>query len=134
MTDCIFCKIISGAAPSWKVYENDKVVAFLDINPISSYHTLVVPKIHCTNIFEAKESELKAVITAVKIIAEKYKNVLGINDLQILNNNGKYGQQEVFHMHFHIIPRSKGDNKNIRWNTDAILKSNFESMLQKLNQ
>ena len=114
MNDCIFCKIIHGEAPSWKVFENEQVYAFLDIHPASRYHTLVIPKKHYENIFDIPEEELKEVIAVVKKIAKLYEAKLGIKNLQIINSNGVEGQQHVFHIHFHLVPRKRGDSQNIR--------------------
>ena len=109
MNDCIFCKIVKGEANSWKVYETKEAYAFLDIHPASKYHTLVIPKKHYTDIFDISEKELKAVMTLVKKVAKLYKDKLDIKNIQILNNNGAEAQQDIFHTHFHIVPRWFGD-------------------------
>ena len=111
MEDCIFCKIIKGEIKSWKVWENE------DVSPASAYHTLIIPKKHFENIFDIPERELKEVIAAVRKISKLYEEKLGIKNLQIINSSGKEGQQEVFHIHFHIVPRKKGDGQNIKWKT-----------------
>ena len=117
MNDCIFCKIIRAEAKSWKIWENDYAYAFLDIHPVSRYHTLVIPKNHYENIFDIPESELREVIAGVKKVCKLYEEKLGIQNLQIVNSNGREGQQDVFHIHFHIVPRKKGDGQNIKWKT-----------------
>lgn len=133
MNDCIFCKIAKGEAKSWKVYENETVYAFLDINPISKFHTLVIPKKHYKDIFEIPEEELKEVISIVKKLAQRFKDKLGIENVQILNNNGKAGQQDVFHIHYHIIPRRKNDGQNMKWKNHPELRKEFDQMLEDLN-
>lgn len=133
MNDCIFCKIVKGEAKSWKVYENEKVYAFLDINPISRFHTLVIPKKHYKDIFDIPEEELKEVISIVKKLAQRFKDKLGIENMQILNNNGRAGQQDVFHIHYHIIPRRKNDGQNMKWKNYPELRKEFEKMLQDLD-
>ncbi|MEO0340963.1 MAG: HIT family protein, partial [Bacteroidota bacterium] len=108
MTDCIFCKVARGDAPSWKVYENESTYAFLDINPVSRYHTLVIPKKHYQDIFDIEEKDLQALIATVKKVAKYYKEHLGLEDIQIISNSGAAAQQTVFHLHFHIVPRHHG--------------------------
>ena len=83
MDNCIFCKVVKGEASSWKVFENEWVYAFLDINPATRYHTLIIPKNHYTNIFEIPESELHAVMSVVQKIAKAYRDQLGFHHLQI---------------------------------------------------
>ncbi|MCK4729975.1 MAG: HIT family protein [Candidatus Aenigmarchaeota archaeon] len=107
--DCLFCKIVKGEIPTLKVYENSSVLAFLDVNPCSLGHTIIIPKKHyqkIEDIPEGKINELFSVITKlVKIIPE----IVGTTDCNIGLNNGKFAGQEVPHVHFHIIPRFEGD-------------------------
>ncbi|KAA1245173.1 HIT family protein [Aquimarina sp. RZ0] len=132
MNNCIFCKIAKGEAKSWTVYEDEHTYAFFDIHPVSKYHTLVIPKKHYTNIFDIPEKELKAVMTTVKKVSKLYENKLGIRNIQIISNSGAEAQQEVFHLHFHIIPRKKGDGQHIRWNTYPQWTQDFDTMLLKI--
>ena len=132
MHNCIFCKIIIGEAPSWKVWENENVYAFLDINPVSRYHTLVIPKKHYENIFDIPERELHEVIAGVRTVSRLYQQKLGINHLQIVNSNGHEAQQDVFHIHYHIVPRKLGDGQNIRWKTHAEWREDFDQMISKI--
>ena len=110
--DCIFCKIIDGKIPSFKIYENEYVYAFLDIAKDCYGHTLVVPKAHHENIFDCDEKYLSEVIKAVQHIANHYKD-LGFNAVNIINASGKEAEQSVFHLHFHIIPRKTNDGLKI---------------------
>ncbi|MFK7947946.1 MAG: HIT family protein [Saprospiraceae bacterium] len=130
--NCVFCKIVNGDLPSWKVWENDEVYAFFDINPMSRYHTLVIPKKHYINIFDIPENDLKAVIAVVRQIAKLYKEKLDIEHIQILSNNGEAAGQDVFHLHYHIIPRQDGDNKKSRWKAHPEWRKDFDEMLKKL--
>ena len=132
MKDCIFCQVARGESKSWKVYENDTVYAFLDINPATRYHTLIIPKKHYTNIFDISEEELKDVISVVKKLSKLYKEKLGIENIQIISNTGAEAQQTVFHIHFHIVPRKKGDGQDVQWTTHAQWRSEFDGMLKKL--
>jgi histidine triad (HIT) family protein len=129
---CIFCKIVKGEAPSWKVYENEKVYAFLDINPVSRYHTLVIPKTHYENIFDISDEDLQAVISVVGKLSKLYQQKLNINHIQVVNSNGKEAQQDVFHIHYHIVPRKFSDGQSIRWKTFPEWRTEFDGMLDKL--
>ncbi len=107
---CIFCKIIAGEIPSYKVYEDEQVLAFLDINPVNHGHTLVVPKKHFVNIEEADEQVLCQIIKIVKKIGISLKKNLGAAGYNVLENNDPVAGQIVPHLHFHVIPRLLGDD------------------------
>ena len=132
MENCIFCKIVSGEFNSWKVYEDDHTFAFLDINPLNVYHTLVITKKHYENIFDIPEDEAVNVIKTVKKIADMYSKKLGLENIQIINNSGAQAQQDVFHIHFHIVPRYSGDNQNIKWTPRTELREKFDELLLRL--
>jgi histidine triad (HIT) family protein len=132
MSDCIFCKIVRGDEKSWKVYENDHVYAFLDIHPVSEYHTLVIPKTHYTDIFDIPEHEMLEVMSVVKKLVTVFKTRLGIEAVQIVNSSGAEAQQHVFHIHFHIVPRKRGDGQNIRWSTHPEWVGKFDQLLEKI--
>lgn len=100
--DCVFCEIIKGNIPCEKVYEDEKVFAFLSNNPVKPGHTLVVPKVHVRNILDCPPDILSDVMTGVKKISEKLTKD-GAKAIQIVQNNEK-PLQEVFHLHFHVIP------------------------------
>lgn len=132
MSDCIFCQIVRGEAPSWKIMENEYVYAFLDINPVSQYHTLVIPKKHFENIFDIDDQYIMEISKVLRHLSQAYQKQLGINHLQIVNSNGREGQQDVFHLHFHIVPRSLGDGQNIRWRTHPEWRTQFDQWLEEL--
>jgi histidine triad (HIT) family protein len=132
MSDCIFCKIVAGEAQSWKVYENDSVYAFLDIHPVSEYHTLIIPKKHYENIFDIPEKELTDVMLVVKKLAGLYHTQLGINHLQIINSSGAEAQQHVFHIHFHIVPRQRGDGQDVKWTTHPEWTTKYDQLLARI--
>ncbi len=131
MSACIFCKIVKGEAKSWKVYEDDNVYAFLDINPVSEYHTLVIPKAHYENIFDVPEDELLKVMAVVRTLAILYRERLGIHNVQIFSNAGREAQQDVFHLHFHIVPRQAGDGQNIVWRTHPEWRARFDTLVER---
>lgn len=107
MDDCIFCKIIKGEIPSNKVYEDNDIIAFKDINPIAPVHILVVPKKHISSLNEIEENDellIGKIFTTIKKIAKE--NNLE-NGYRVINNCGKDGRQEVMHIHFHLIGGKK---------------------------
>ncbi len=108
MEDCIFCKIVRGEIPSVRVYENERVFAFMDINPISKGHTLVIPKRHAENLWEISSEDLCAVQTAAGILAHAIKNSLTAEGIACLQLNGRAVGQVVMHYHLHLVPRVKG--------------------------
>ncbi len=112
MSDCIFCKIIAGEIPSYKVYEDEEVYAFLDLSQVTKGHTLVVPKTHVTDIFEYDEELAAAVFARIPKIARALEKAFPeAEGLNIVNNNKELAYQSVFHSHIHLIPRySKEDD------------------------
>lgn len=132
MKNCIFCQISNQKIKSWKVYENEYVYSFLDINPVNKYHTLVIPKKHYQDIFDIPENELKQIIIAVKKIAVLYRHKLGIKHVQIINSSGSEAQQDIFHIHFHIVPRTRGDGQDIKWIPRLKLRKQFDKLIEKL--
>ncbi len=107
--DCIFCAIAAGEIPSFKVYEDDLVLAYLDINPFSEGHTLVIPKAHSEGLLDTSDETLAALLARVKKVAEHLKATLPCDGFNILQNNGEAAGQTVKHIHFHIIPRRAGE-------------------------
>ncbi|NLD38286.1 MAG: HIT family protein [Desulfatiglans sp.] len=105
MENCIFCKIIKGEIPSFKVYEDENVYAFEDINPISEGHTLVIPKRHAQDLWEIDAESLVAVHLASKKIMDAIKKALKPTGVVAMQLNGKSVGQAVFHYHLHLMPR-----------------------------
>lgn len=103
---CVFCKIIEGEIPSHKFYEDEKVVAFLDTNPVSKGHALVVPKQHVENIHEAEGMDY--MWDAIVDVSNAVKSAFDASGMNIDQNNGSVAGQEVFHLHFHVTPRYDG--------------------------
>jgi histidine triad (HIT) family protein len=108
--DCIFCKIVEGELPSYKVYEDKRFLAFLDINPVNKGHVLVISKEHYPNFAETPPDVLKDLIAKVQDVSKAIIEALGIKGFNVVNNNGQMAGQLVDHLHFHIIPRMAGDN------------------------
>ena len=107
--ECIFCKIIRSELPSYKVYEDDKTIAFLDIRPVNAGHTLVVPKRHSHNIFDVAPEDWAAVAEVVRKLSIAIEKGVGADGVNIAMNNREHAGQVVHHPHVHIIPRFKGD-------------------------
>ena len=105
--DCIFCAIAAGEIPCFKVYEADLVLAYLDINPCTKGHTLVIPKAHAAGLLDTPAEALKEIVVRVRKVAAHVKEVLACDGFNILQNNGEAAGQSVFHLHFHIVPRYK---------------------------
>ncbi len=109
MTDCLFCKIVSGEIPAAKVYEDEHALAFLDIQPNNPGHTLLVPKTHARNIFDMDARAICAIIPALKKLSHTVKDAVSADGLNIAMNIEPAAGQIVFHAHIHIIPRFSND-------------------------
>lgn len=127
---CIFCDIIKGDIPSYKIYEDDKTYAFLDISDDAVGHTLVIPKEHYENIMEVPEETLNAVMSTVKKIARHYVS-LGYTGVNLMNASGKSAQQSVFHLHIHIMPRKEDDGMDT-WPKLSKKNSDMQAVCNKL--
>jgi histidine triad (HIT) family protein len=109
MEGCIFCKIVQGQIPCFKIFEDDRVLAFADINPILPGHTLVIPKVHAENLWEIDAQDFLAVQRAAKKIAAAMRESLRPEGIACLQLNGRAVNQVVMHYHFHLIPRRAAD-------------------------
>ena len=128
---CVFCKIITGEIPSYKIYEDDQVFAFLDIKPVHHGHTLVISKKHVANLEEISETDLQAVILTVKKIGQMLKNKLGVLGYNVSLNNDPVAGQEIPHLHFHIIPRKIHDGLKL-FPQQGYAPGEAEEVLRKL--
>jgi histidine triad (HIT) family protein len=119
MSDCLFCKIVEGAVPSRKVFENDNCYAFLDIFPAAKGHTLVIPKQHFADIHQADAKSYASVAAAAKEVADLLHAKLGSDGTTIFQMNREAGWQTVFHLHMHVIPRWDNDGLHKPWDIAA---------------
>lgn len=118
MSDCIFCQIIAGHIPSSKVYEDEEVLAFLDITQVTKGHTLVVPKKHYRNILEMDGQDSSALFARIPKIAQQLQKKLDAKGMNIINNNEEAAGQTVFHTHIHLLPRfDEQDGLKIKFET-----------------
>lgn len=117
--DCIFCAIAARSAPAEVVEADDDTIAFMDLNPATRGHTLVIPRHHATDLFEISPESLAATVKAAKRIAERMPERLGADGVNILNSCGRDAWQTVFHFHLHVIPRYKDDPLRLPWDPAA---------------
>jgi histidine triad (HIT) family protein len=113
---CIFCKIVSGEVPSQIVAEDERTVSFMDVNPATRGHTLVIPRRHARDLLEINDDDLAAVALAAKQLAQRVHDRLGADGVNLLNSRGSAAWQTVFHFHVHVIPRYAGDPLRLPWN------------------
>jgi len=132
MDGCVFCKVVAGEIPAAKLYEDDVVVAFLDIGPISDGHTLVVPKKHCTTVHECDAEVLSAVAARLGKIAGAVVEAMDADGYNVLANNGSAAGQVVEHLHFHIIPRKTGDRVLTQWPSYKYPKGRMDEVAAKI--
>lgn len=138
MENCIFCKIVNQEIPSYKVYEDDQVYAFLDITQVTKGHTLVVPKQHVNDLFEYDEALAAAVFSRLPKIARAIEQAFPeMQGLNLINNNKELAYQSVFHSHVHLIPRySKQDDFSIHFgnNQDNYTSEEMAKIAQTIQE
>jgi histidine triad (HIT) family protein len=114
--DCLFCKIVAGEIPATILAEDERTIAFMDINPATRGHALVIPRAHAADIHAIDPQDLQAVaVTAQKIARRAVSGGLGAAGVNLLNSNGPAAWQTVFHFHVHVIPRYEGDPLRLPW-------------------
>jgi histidine triad (HIT) family protein len=113
--DCLFCKIVAGEIPATIVAEDERTIAFMDINPATRGHALVIPRTHVRDVHEIDPEDLKAVAAVAQQIAAKARERLGADGVNLLNSSGPAAWQTVFHFHMHVIPRYDGDPLRLPW-------------------
>ena len=132
--DCIFCKIVSGQIPSAKIYEDEVVVAFLDIGPISDGHTLVMPRQHVEKVHSCPPELLGQIWTRLGKIAGAVALAVGADGYNVLCNNGRAAGQVVDHLHFHIVPRKTGDGVFAQWPSYKYRPGQVEIIADKIRK
>ncbi len=115
MDRCIFCKIAEGDIPCAALTESERVISFLDINPVNHGHALVVPKAHVESLTDALSQDLQESVLIVQKVARVCVEVTGAEGFNVLQNNGRCSGQEVPHLHFHVIPRWPDDGFSLGW-------------------
>lgn len=133
--DCIFCKIVNGDIPSVKVYEDQKVLAFMDINPLNKGHLLIIPKAHAETIHDIDQADFTAVMAATHKLAAAVYKALSPDGINLMQLNGKAANQVVPHLHVHIVPRWSGDGLPIcNWEPAAGDMKNIRALGEKIQK
>ena len=134
MSDCVFCKIRDGQLPSMKIYEDDRTLAIMDINPINSGHCLVLVKTHAPTVWEADPTDLQAAIVTAKKVATAVRETLKPDGLNMLQANGRAAFQSVPHYHLHVIPRWENDGKGFDWTLVPGDRAHIQAVGDRLRQ
>jgi histidine triad (HIT) family protein len=134
MDDCVFCKMVAGQIPVTKIYEDDAVLSFLDIGPISDGHTLVIPKQHFEKLNDCPAELAGKVCSHLGRIAEAVAGAMNADGYNVLCNNGRAAGQLVGHLHFHIIPRNSGDGVFNRWPAYKYENGKIEEIAVKIRE
>ena len=113
--ECLFCKIVAGQVPATIIAEGERAIAFMDINPATRGHALVIPRAHARDLREIADEDLQAVAVMAKHVAARQLERLGASGVNLLNSNGRAAWQTVFHFHMHVIPRYAGDPLKLPW-------------------
>lgn len=132
--DCIFCKIVAGEIPATRIYEDEAVLVFLDIGPISDGHTLVIPKQHFERLHDCPAELLGQISSRLGKIAGAVSAAMNSDGYNLLCNNGRAAGQIVEHLHFHIIPRNVGDGLLNRWPSYTYEQGKIEAIAGKIRQ
>lgn len=130
----IFDKILSGEIPSWKVYEDDHVFAFLDIGPLSDGHTLVIPKERKAQLHQLSDDSAAAIGRVLPRLCRAVMRATGATAYNILQNNGSAAHQVVMHVHFHIIPKIGEDGLGIGWRAGKLSESTARDLQEKIQK
>ena len=117
--DCLFCAIIAGSIPSETIDSDDRTVAFMDVNPATPGHALVVPRVHSADLMEIEEDDLTASVLAAQRLAGRMKDVLDADGIDLINACGAAAWQTVFHFHIHVVPRYEDDPLKLPWVPEA---------------
>jgi histidine triad (HIT) family protein len=131
MDACVFCRMVAGEIPVAKVYEDDAVLAFLDIAPVSDGHTLVIPKQHCSAVHECAPDVLAGLALRLGRIAKAVVTTMESDGYNVLINNGRAAGQVVDHLHVHVIPRRTGDGVFTEWPSHRY-KGQIEKLAAKM--
>ncbi len=132
MEGCVFCAMVAGKIPVARVYEDEAVLAFLDIGPLSDGHTLLIPKQHVAQIHECRPELLAQVASRLGRVAGAVAGAMNADGYNVLCNNGRAAGQVVDHLHFHIIPRRSGDGVFTEWPTRKYEKGRIEELAAKI--
>jgi histidine triad (HIT) family protein len=130
--DCLFCGIVAGTIPSETIDSDERTVAFMDINPATPGHALVVPREHSADLLEIREEDLTATVLASQRLAKRMKDVLEADGINLLNSCGAAAWQTVFHFHIHVVPRYVDDPLKLPWVPEPGDSDEIASVAQRL--
>jgi histidine triad (HIT) family protein len=130
--DCLFCGIVAGSIPSQTIDSNERTVAFMDINPATAGHALVVPRVHSADLLEIGEDDLTATTLAAQRLGRRMKEVLGADGINLINACGSAAWQTVFHFHIHVVPRFEDDPLKLPWIPEPGDSDEIAAMAAKL--
>lgn len=132
--NCIFCDIVNEKAKSWTVYKDKYITAFLDYNPASKWHMLIVPNEHYSNLSEVPDDILWRITILSKKIFLLYKKNFWIHNINIIQSNWESAWQEVFHHHTHVVPRRENDNITFYWDIDVNIRNEFDELKNSIKK
>jgi histidine triad (HIT) family protein len=130
--ECLFCGIVAGSIPSETIDSDERTVAFMDINPATPGHALVVPREHSADLLEIGAEDLTATILAAQRLSKRMKDVLGADGINLINACGAAAWQTVFHFHIHVVPRYEGDPLKLPWIPEPGDSAEIASVAQRL--
>ena len=133
--DCIFCKIANGEIPARTIYEDELFRVILDLSPATRGHALILPKDHFQDLYDLGSKEAAALMLVAQKVATNMKEVLGIDGLNLVQNNGEIAGQTMFHFHLHLIPRYEddGNQERLSWNHMDVTQEELDELYLKLN-
>ena len=132
MAGCIFCQIVTGAEPSWQVYENEHAYAFLDRSPATVGHTLVVPRTHAADIWNISRPDAGRLMETAHDVARLLNGKLRPDGMTLFQANRAAGWQDVFHMHIHLVPRYAGDQLTRSWIARPAAEQQLDEVLSRI--
>ena len=132
MRSCVFCRIVDRLAPAAIIDEDEATLSFLDISPATEGHTLVVPKRHSRDLYDVTLEDLTSVTTAAHRVAQRLRDALAPDGLNILNATGAAAFQTVFHLHLHLVPRYRGDHVHLPWSRVPAGRAQLEATAARI--
>jgi histidine triad (HIT) family protein len=132
--DCIFCKIVAGEIPCFRLYEDDDTLSFMDINPASAGHALVIPKFHADDLYAMPDEALAATARTVRKVAAAVKAAVEPDGLNLIQANGPGAGQSVMHFHIHVLPRRDGDELKINWGPEPGDMDEIEKVAEQIRK
>ena len=131
--DCVFCKIVAGEIPCHRVFEDERVLAFLDINPLAAGHTVLIPRTHAVRFEDLTADDAAALAVSIGPLARRILSAVDQQDYNLLQNNGELAGQVMMHLHVHIIPRRRDDGLGYRWLVGSASSGELAALADMIN-